>query len=339
MPTGDANAAVDEKSNLTQAQSSISFLGIAWEENRLRVVQVKEEGDDLTVFAVEEVELDRAFAPELLGDLRFVDQLAKAVRPVVANLPARPDGVGFALSHDAVTIKLLLVDANLPEEEKEAFVRWEIARRMGGKSEDHILDLYPLQSRLPRFDEIVVVVLRPRLQDFFLSLGDTLRVPVTVLDVDIFAGQGTVVYNYPSLMDGRVAVVKRREATYDLSLLERGEFGYHSTFRILEDGRVALLGQTASHSIGERLLEDFSALAVAGEEPKFDGVDSILIYGDATDSRLFIALREHFDDERPVIVDPFARLSLDAPVNTEVLSTRRDRFTEAVGVAVHGVFS
>jgi Tfp pilus assembly PilM family ATPase len=299
----------------------VYHLGVNFTENFIQIVELKKHGNKNYVSCLDEIESDIDFNSDILDLIRKPNSafsIVENVSKLLKRNKLNSKHISVSLSASSLFMIHLPIDSRLDELELKEHLDWEISNLFPGEpSSSFNIATCPLNSS-HGIKNILVVVIRKEIVNFFKYLFNQFNLDAVVFDIDHFAVIKALVMNYPEIVNENIVLIGYRNGYLDYSVLENGS--------LVDYKFKKLLG-------GENHYSNLSSQILSFVDRNI--VSSWFLYGKAIRHDLVTSLRNHLSGVRVESINPFRRLDIDSNLNRrQELMMDRLYFTPAVGLAI-----
>jgi len=291
-----------------------TVLGLALGESRIQGALLRHEGPVRTLLAIDEWKNTIPFSNGKAGAglTAFSDRLGAFFE----TAGTRPGSVSVAIDSGRAFVLTIPLEDGGSRLERSEHMRWELEQYFpeSGPGE-FVTDIQPMtDNKIEDWVKTISVSLSRRHAGIVESAATASGAGLRIIDVDHFAADHALRFNYPDVGKKYMALIGIKESRIDVSILRNGVLESYRYHRVTSNQEI--VEQIASLSEDQR------------------GLFSISVYGTFLDTDLLTLIRQ--SSKLPVeALNPLRHIAVaDSLRLSDHLTVPSFRFAAAVGVAL-----
>ncbi len=213
---------------------AIRSVGVSFLSGKIQLAEL-EQKRKATVLALGESESSVNFAKEggtISAEHPLLKKFASELGALLKQHNVEAQQIAFTLPPDPMFINIIPVDASIPQIEIPEYLQWELEQYLPGASiKDYILDSHGLPVEETNAQQTFMVAVRRGMVSFLHKVAVSLKMKLSLVDVDQFSTEKTLIINYPEILDYNIVLIGLRENGIDASVIHNGEMADYRAFQ------------------------------------------------------------------------------------------------------------
>jgi Tfp pilus assembly PilM family ATPase len=213
---------------------AIRSVGVSFLSGKIQLAEL-EQKRKATVLALGESESSVNFAEEggtISADHPQLRKFAGELGALLKQLNVEAQQIAFTLPPDPMFINIIPVDVSIPQTEISKYLQWELEQYLPGVSiKDYILDSHGLPVEETHAQQTFMVAVRRGMVSFLHKVAVSLKLKLSLVDVDQFSTEKTLITNYPEILEHDIVLIGLRANGIDASVIHNGEIADYRAFQ------------------------------------------------------------------------------------------------------------
>jgi Tfp pilus assembly PilM family ATPase len=213
---------------------AIRSVGVSFLSGKIQLAEL-EQKRKATVLALGESESSVNFAEEggtISAEHPKLRKFTSELGALLKQLDVEAQQIAFTLPPDPMFINIIPVDASMSKAELPKYLQWELEQYVPGASiKDYILDSHGLPIEETDARQTFMVAVRRGMVSFLHKAAVSLKLKLSLVDVDQFSTEKTLITNYPEILDHDIVLIGLRENGIDASVIHNGEMADYRAFQ------------------------------------------------------------------------------------------------------------
>lgn len=314
-----------------------TYLALCFSKNVIRSAQMGFTGKKPKIERIIYNELPFSFALTEFEKKNFVRNLSSAIDKVVETFSFKPDSLLLTLNRDMTFCRKLEIEKEIPQDEERSFIEWEVKQRLGSSHSEYLFDWYELEVENLIYKYLLLILFRKSVFETIMESVKKSGLTLDLLDVDFFAGQNALLFNYSISPDKTAALFKSEREVFTVSIIMNNEFTDFFAFSLNEADGLNYIESSSTDYYFNMFKEYYVEDKAEFTESKFPFADKIFIYGDSLDNPIFKKIMEK-NEKITEIVNPFLSFDIEKEVKKSTLfKDNPGQFTDVVGLLVRKI--
>lgn len=266
-----------------------------------------------------------------------VRYIGEQIGDIMQSLKFRLSKVIFTLESPFALIKKVVIDRELEDEDVIDQVDWEVKQFSYSTEDEYIVDF----DRYERFhpaglQELVIVSVREKIVQQIKKLFQAARLPVQVIDLDIFAAIRAIEFNYGLRAGEDIAIVDVGNQVLKFTLLKDREFfDYREIFPSAISQEMSSFGAFDDNNLFNVISTELKKFILNSNfSSQIESVNRIFLHGNMMRGNILEMLRNNYD-VRIDILNPFREIKMAQAVTVdEKISAHPESFAVCIGSAL-----
>ncbi len=312
--------------------------GIYLKRNNFKLVEIeKPSTGQLRINRLIQVKLDSSLDAKTIQNESQIVEIGKQVFEIFNAFNVETKNAIFTLESPFAFVKKFPVDSNILENDLIDQIDWEVKQFSFSPDDEYIVDFQQLNSSDEKpIKEIIVVSVREKIIQQLKKLFSAAKMPVSVIDLDVFAAIRAIEINYDLKAGELVSLVEIDNKGLQFTILKDKNFFLSQEVSLLKSG---------SDEEDLSAIDDIEIARVISRELKriiqdnhlgenIECLGKIFLYGDAVRDNILENLQNNFN-VRIDKTNPFRNLFIGPKVSIdESISSHPETFTVCVGSAL-----
>jgi len=313
------------------------MVGISIRDTALRMAEVTQVAGESRISRLSQGRVRSALNFTSLQDHTLIRRYAEDINRLYETADFQISSGVFILDSKMVTIKKIPVDVNLQGDRLRNHMRWEVEQCMINPLEQYVVDFAPLPAEDGKeLAQIVVVVARRSVIDYFKEIFQNTDLQLRAIDVDVFAAQRVFSGNYGGGEDEYVALLDMRKDGFQISLFKGATFYFSQDVDYQNDEQVEAAKRDDEHLV-RHVSKELRRLIIDYKLGKsVEDLRAIYLYGDGVNDRIVEAL-QNTHNVRIDLANPFKKIKLASPGGEAMTPSQPETFVIPVGAALKGL--
>lgn len=213
---------------------AIRSVGVSFLSGKIQVAEL-EQKRKVTVLALGEGMSSVNFAEEggtISADHPQLRKFASELGTLLRQHEIEAQQIAFTLPPDPMFINILPVDSSITKTELPKYLQWELEQYVPGVSiKDYILDSHGLPVEDTNAQQTFMVAVRRGMVSFLQKVAVSLKMKLSLVDVDQFSTEKTLIMNYPEILEYDIVLIGLRANGIDASVIHNGEMADYRAFQ------------------------------------------------------------------------------------------------------------
>ncbi|HVN47477.1 MAG TPA: pilus assembly protein PilM [Bacteroidota bacterium] len=213
---------------------AIRSVGVSFLSGKIQLAEL-EQKRKATVLALGESESSVNFAEEgetISADSPKLRKFASELGALLKQHDVEARQIAFTLPPDPMFINILPIDSSVSKTELPEYLQWELNQYLPGVSvKDYILDSHGLPVEETHAQQTFMVAVRRGMVSFLHKVAVSLKMKLSLVDVDQFSTEKTLILNYPEILEFDIVLIGLRENGIDASVIHNGEMADYRAFQ------------------------------------------------------------------------------------------------------------
>lgn len=320
------------------SENNKGLVGVCFSDKKVKLVEVEFSGGQYQINRIMQLDanLPKNFFSGLDLNESSISQMSAILNQTIDKAGLKLSKTVLTLDSRMVMVKKVPVDSDLPEQEMKNQINWEAEQYVPHSADDYIIDYNQLKGADEKpFNELLLVMVRRAVVDFWLRVFKNTQLELSIVDVDLFAAIRAIKSNYEYQKNEKIGLVDIGKEKVKITLMIEGdyffssEFDFHSTDRSVSSPEpdVDDLSRLISKELRRIILDNKLGTYV-------DDLDRIFLYGEKVSEDLVEGLQNAYN-VRINKVNPFRKVRfLSSEVGGNFVRNSPETFVVCVGAAL-----
>jgi Tfp pilus assembly PilM family ATPase len=265
-----------------------------------------------------------------IKDSSNAEKIAEALKKILREKMVNVKNTCVAINSNMAFMKQISIDVGLDYKEIKEQVRWEFGQQLLEEPKNYSINL-PKPTNIPRsgvYNQLIVAV-KKEIVEFVKKIMNYAELEFKVLDVNTFAAETCLKYNYEIDNNEKIALVDVRSYEANITVIKNSEF---FTFDIVP----------LSKNIEDKITEISVALKKIFNNPNVGGLkrekdfNKIYIYGAEASENILDGLHKKHQTEIELL-QPFRKVKFAPELKDTPEWNVSQQFVESVGLVVRKI--
>jgi Tfp pilus assembly PilM family ATPase len=213
---------------------AIRSVGVSFLSGKIQFAEL-EQKQKATVLALGESESSVNFAEEggtISAEHPQLRKFAGELGALLQQHDVEAQQIAFTLPPDPMFINIIPIDSSISQAELPKYLQWELEQYVPGASiKDYIIDSHGLPAEKTSAQQTFMVAVRRGMVSFMQKVSGLLKLKLSLVDVDQFSTEKTLIINYPEILKHDIVLIGLRANGIDASVIHNGEMADYRMFQ------------------------------------------------------------------------------------------------------------
>lgn len=314
--------------------------GIFLKETNFKLVEVEASpAQQFKINKIIQADIEQALNVNSIQNDHLIAEIGSQIREILKVFNISINKAVYTLGSPFALVKKLPIDANISDDEVIDQIDWEVKQFSYSPDDEYIVDFQRFKAAGElKHQEIVVVSVREKVIQQLKKMFAAGKIPVRVVDLDIFAAFRAVEVNYDLKIGDTVVLIDVDENILKFTILKDKEFYYYTDIDAakLNRNQNSFSSTDNAHLVRAISLELKRIIMDLKLGDSVEAVQRIFLYGNSVRDTIIQYLQTNFN-VRIDKVNPFRKLYIAPKVSVdEKIWSHPETFTVCVGSALRG---